>query len=78
MKTNIAGTPKGIGKEALHIADVSQRILSDYTDWLNEQDLTVNKIKTQGGFRKWFGLGWLNKKVSSEDLVKKFLSEYGG
>ena len=64
--------------EALHIADVSQRILSDYTDWLNEQDLTVNKIKTQGGFRKWFGLGWLNKKVSSEDLVKKFLSEYGG
>jgi hypothetical protein len=78
MKTNIVGTPKGIGKEALHIADVSQRILSDYTDWLNEQDLTVNKTKTYGGFRKWFGLGWLNKKVSSEDLVKKFLSEYGG
>lgn len=78
MKTDIVGTPKGIGKEALHIADVSQRILSDYTDWLNEQELTVNKIKTYGGFSKWFGLGWLNKKVSSEDLVKKFLSEYGG
>ena len=78
MKTDIVGTPEGIGTKALYIADVSQRILSDYTDWLNEQDLTVNKIKTYGGFRKWFGLGWLNKKVSSEDLVKKFLSEYGG
>ena len=65
-------------EKALHIGSVSQRILSDYTDWLNEQDLTVNKIKTYAGFRKWFGIGWLNKKVSSEDLVKKFLSEYGG
>ena len=38
----------------------------------------MNKIKTYGGYRKWFGLGWLNKKVSSQDLVNKFLSEYVG
>jgi len=28
MKTNIVGTPKGIGKEALHIADVIERLLN--------------------------------------------------
>ena len=27
MKTDIVGIPKGIGKEALHIADVTQRYL---------------------------------------------------
>ena len=76
MKTDIVGTPKGTGTEALHIGCVSKRMLSDYTNWLNEQDLTINKIQTYNGYRKWFGLGWLNKKVKSEDLVKKFLSEY--
>jgi len=63
--------------KALHIGSVSKRMLCDYTNWLNEQDLTINKIQTYNGYRKWFGLGWLNKQVKSEDLVKKFLSEYG-
>ena len=69
---------KKVENKALHIGSVSQRMLSDYTDWLNEQDLTINKIQTINGYRKWFGLGWLNKKIKSEDLVKKFLAEYGG
>jgi len=29
MKTDIVGTPKGIGKEALHIGCVSKRLLAE-------------------------------------------------
>ena len=35
MKTDIVGKPKGIGKEALHIAGVSGSILSPL-DWIKK------------------------------------------
>ncbi len=44
MKTNIVGTPKGIGKEALHIADVSQqsKLLKSFVDYA--KDRSINDI----------------------------------
>lgn len=72
MKTDIVGIPKGIGKEALHIADVTERLI-EFGTWLQDNysqnaKQGSKKMLPKGNMR----LDFTDEVYTMSEIVSKF------
>tara|TARA_R100000541_G_C1832940_1_gene74492 strand:+ start:42 stop:257 length:216 start_codon:yes stop_codon:yes gene_type:complete len=70
VKTDIVGTPKGIGKEALHIGCVSDSLQADIRNKLSPLSNLIAMIESDADME------WIKKQIPQAKISIEYLSNY--
>ena len=70
MKTDIIGTPKGIGTEALHIGGVSDSLQADIRNKLSPLSNLIAMIESGADME------WIKKQIPQAKINIEYLSNY--